>query len=365
MIALCLPGIGSAEAPLHGSTPIVIAHRGASGYRPEHTLAAYELAIQQGANYIEPDLVSTKDRVLIARHEPLLAIYNEATDSIEEATTNVAELPHFAVRRTTRRLDGLILNGWWAQDFTLAEIKTLKARERIPGIRPANSAFNDHFEIPTLQEVITLAKTQSAVLGRTIGIYLETKHPTYHDQIGLSLEEPLIATLQANGLADANAPVFIQSFEVTNLMEINQRADISVRLVQLLGASGQPYDFTAAGDHRTYDSMASAKGLPEIATYADGVGPHKTRVIAVVDGISPHASTFVADAHSNGLLVHPYAFRRENTFLPNQFRSGVDPNDPGNLGGELKAHLDAGIDGFFTDNPDIGTGIVQRGNPSH
>ncbi|MEO7411725.1 MAG: glycerophosphodiester phosphodiesterase family protein [Opitutaceae bacterium] len=361
LLACIFPSAVPAETALNGQTPVVIGHRGASGYRPEHTLAAYKLAIEQGAQFIEPDLVSTKDGVLIARHEPLLAIYNEATNTVGEATTNVAELPQFAARRTTRILDGIPLNGWWAQDFTLAEIKTLKARERIPAIRPANVAFNDQFEIPTLQEVITLAQTQTALLGRTIGIYPETKHPTYHDSIGLSLEEPLINALKANGLAGADAAVFIQSFEVANLKEINLRPDISVPLVQLFGGSGQPYDFTAAGNPTTYDQMGTAAGLAQIATYANGVGPNKNRVIPMVGanlGATP--TSFVPDAHAVGLLVHPYTYRRENTFLPNQFDSSANPIEPGDLRGEILAYLAAGIDGFFTDNPDIGTGAVQR-----
>ncbi len=361
LVALCFPGVSFAEESLNGQTPIVIGHRGASGYRPEHTLAAYQLAIEQGAAYIEPDLVSTSDGVLIARHEPMLAIFNEATNTVGEATTNVAELPQFADRRTTRVLDGVSVNGWWAQDFTLAEVKMLKARERIPAIRPANVAFNDLFEIPTLQEIITLAQTQSALLGRTIGIYPETKHPTFHDAASLSLEEPLVNTLKANGLAGADAPVFIQSFEVANLKEINLRPDISVPLVQLFGGSGQPYDFTVAGNPTNYDQMATAAGLSQIATYADGVGPNKARVIPVIGGnLSDTPTSFVADAHQVNLLVHPYTYRRENIFLPNQFDSSPDPIAPGNLRGELQAYLNAGIDGFFTDNPDIGTGAVLR-----
>ena len=361
LLTLAVPVVSPAAEALNGRPPIVIGHRGASGYRPEHTLAAYQLAIWQGADFIEPDLVSTSDGVLIARHEPMLAIFNEATNSVGEATTNVAEIPAFANRRTTRILDGVSVNGWWAQNFTLAEIKTLKARERIPAIRPANTAFNDLFEIPTLQEIITLAQTQSALLGRTIGIYPETKHPTFHDAAGLSLEEPLINTLKANGLAGADAPVFIQSFEVANLKEINLRPDIVVPLVQLFGGSGQPFDFTAAGNPKTYDQMATAAGLTQIATYADGVGPNKGRVIPVVGGnLSNTQTSFVADAHGNGLLVHPYTYRRENIFLPNQFDSSADPIAPGDMRGELLAFLNAGIDGFFTDNPDIGTGAVQR-----
>lgn len=361
--AISLPAPTFAQTPtLNGDAPLVIGHRGASGYRPEHTLAAYDLAITQGADYIEPDLVSTSDGVLIARHEPMLAIFNPATNTVGEATTNVAELPQFASRRTTRVLDGVSINGWWAQDFTLAEIKTLRARERIPGTRPANTAFNDQFEVPTFQEVITLAQTRGLQLGRTIGLYPETKHPTFHDAAGLSLEEPLVATLIANGRNSASAKVFIQSFEVANLKEINLRLDISVPLVQLFGGTGQPFDFTAAGDPRTYNDLATPAGLTEIASYANGIGPNKTRVIPLIAGgnLSDTPTSLVSDAHGRGLLVHPYTFRAENTFLPNQFDSSTNPNELGNLIGELRVYINAGVDGFFTDHPDIGVAAVPE-----
>src|SRR5262245_52951941 len=201
-------------------SPIVIGHRGASGYRPEHTLPAYELAIGMGADYIEPDLVSTKDRVLVARHE------NEIG-----GTTDVAAHPEFAGRRTTKVIDGVSVTGWFTEDFTLAELKTLRARERLPELRPANTVFDGQFEIPTLQEVITLARRKG------VGIYPETKHPTYFDGIGLSLEEPLVATLRANGLDRRSARVFVQSFETANLKELSRRT--KVKLVQLLDAAGR------------------------------------------------------------------------------------------------------------------------------
>jgi glycerophosphoryl diester phosphodiesterase len=229
------------------AAPLVIAHRGASAYRPEHTLSAYRLAIGMGADYIEPDLVSTKDGVLVARHE------NEIS-----GTTDVAQRPEFASRfRENRLIDGREVDGWFTEDFTLAELKTLRARERLPELRPSNTAFDGRYEIPTLQEVIDLAKREG------VGIYPETKHPTYFDSIGLSLEEPLVTALKANGLDKPGSPVFIQSFEVSNLQELSRK--IRVPLVQLTSASGRPYDFTAEGDPRTYADMTTPAGLREIA----------------------------------------------------------------------------------------------------
>ena len=250
LTALTLPTMASAQYPtLTGAPPIVFGHRGASGYRPEHTLASYQLAIELGADYIEPDLVSTKDGVLICRHEPVLAVLNG------EFTTDVASHPEFADRVRTRTLDGTTITGWWAQDFTLAEIKTLFARERLPTIRPANAQYDFQFRLPTFQEVITLAQTQSAALGRTIGIIPETKHPTYHEGIGLNLEAPLVATLQANGLADAGRRVLVQSFEVGNLQRLSRRPDLHVGFVQLIDSSGKPFDFVVSGDPRTYSDL--------------------------------------------------------------------------------------------------------------
>lgn len=370
LIALCLPSVSVAETPLNGQTPVVIGHRGASGYRPEHTLAAYQLAIEQGADYIEPDLVLTKDGVPIARHEPLFGA--TAVNGVpvpvpnEFTTTNIFDRPEFSSRLRTRNLDGTDITGFWADDFTLAEVKTLLARERIPGTRPANSTYNDQFQIPTLQEVIDLAKAQSALLRRTIGVYPETKHPTFF-QINASnrtnparFEDIVVSILHANYPNAATAPVFIQSFEVANLRYLNGKTNLP--LVQLFGGSGRPYDFVVANNPTTYNQLGTATGLEEIATYADGVGPNKGRVIPVLpDGtLSSVATSFVADAHKQGLLVHPYTFRRENTFLPSQFDSSANPNEPGDLRGEVLAFLEAGVDGIFTDNPDIGTGAVQR-----
>ena len=350
---------GAGEAvPRLAPKPIVIAHRGASGYFPEHTLAAYAAAIDMGADYIEPDLVMTKDGVPIARHENALAVVDEATGALLEATTNVHALAPFAARRTTRTVDGKRITGWFAEDFTLAEIRLLRARERIPRERPANVAHDDRYPIPTLQEVIDLAKTRGRALGRTIGIYPETKHPSYHASIGLPLEPALVQILADNGWDDAAAPVFIQSFETGNLRAL--RAMTRVRLVQLLDARGRPWDLQASGDPRTYADLASAQGLRTIAQYADGVGPNKALVIGrTVAGRLEQASAFVRAAHAAGLLVHPWTFRAETTFLPLDYRRGASRAGRGDAQGEIEAFLRTGIDGFFTDHPDVGVAAVR------
>ncbi|MCF4967563.1 PEP-CTERM sorting domain-containing protein [Nostoc sp. CMAA1605] len=317
---------------LTGQPPIVIGHRGASGYRPEHTLEAYKLAIEMGADYIEPDLVATKDGYLVARHE------NEIS-----GTTDVSSRPEFADRFATKVIDGQNISGWFTEDFTLAELKTLRAIERIPAIRPANTAFNGRFEVPTLQEVIDLAKEKSSLLGRTIGIYPETKHPTYFDSIGLSMEEILVSVLNANGYTDETAPVYIQSFEVANLKDLNALTDVSI--VQLLSNGGSPYDFVVSGDSRTYRDLATPEGLAEIATYANGIGANKNLIIprdASGNLLSP--TSLVDDAHAAGLLVHAWTFRDENVFLP--------ANLQGNPEEEYRQFYATGIDGLFSDNPD-------------
>jgi glycerophosphoryl diester phosphodiesterase len=326
---------------------MVIGHRGASGYRPEHTLASYRLAIEMGADYIEPDLVATKDHVLVARHE------NEIG-----GTTDVAGHPEFAGRRTTKTIDGVQVTGWFTEDFTLAELRTLRARERLPGLRPDNTAFDGLYHVPTLPEVIDLVKRAG------VGIYPETKHPTYFDSVGLSLEEPLVATLDANGYRGRNAPVFIQSFEVGNLKELNRRT--RVPLVQLLDETGRPYDFVVAGDPRTYADLATPAGLAEIATYADGVGPSKNLIVprdAAGNLLDP--TSLVRDAHRAGLAVHPWTFRKENNFLPADFRQG-DPASPqflgatGDLPAELRLFFRLGVDGLFTDNADTAVAARHR-----
>ncbi|SNR72222.1 glycerophosphodiester phosphodiesterase [Blastococcus mobilis] len=326
---------------------IVVGHRGASGYRPEHTLASYELAARMGADYIEPDVVSTKDHVLVTRHE------NEIS-----GTTDVAARPEFADRRTTKVIDGVPLTGWFTEDFTLAELRTLRAVERLPDVREENTLYNGLYQVPTLDEVLDLRDRLSRELDREVGVYIETKHPTYFDVVGLSLEEPLLADLRQARLDGQRAPVFIQSFETANLRELD-RQGVRVPLVQLMTAVGAPYDLLAAGDPRTYAELSSASGLRDIASYAEGVGPEKNQVIpALPDGALGAPTALVDDAHAAGLLVHPYTFRNENTFLPPVLREGPMPDDYGRALVEQAAYWEAGIDGMFTDNPD--TGVVSR-----
>ncbi|WP_139977759.1 glycerophosphodiester phosphodiesterase [Nocardioides litoris] len=318
--------------------PLVFGHRGASGYRPEHTLAAYELAIRMGADYIEPDLVPTKDGVLVARHE------NEIG-----GTTDVAAHPEFASRRTTKTIDGVAVTGWFTEDFTLAELKTLRAKERLPLVRPGNTRYDGRFEVPTFAEVLQLVKTWEKKLRRDIGVAPETKHPTYFDSIGLSLEEPLLRTLKAAGKDKKNSDVVIQSFEVTNLKELDD--DTDVPLVQLTGATGGPFDLK--GEGTTYAQIVSAEGLQAVRRYADWVGPEKSQVLPRnAAGATSTPSSLVRDAHRTGLRVVVYTVRDENQFLPTDYRRGTDPNAKGDVLGEATAYLDAGVDGIFGDFPD-------------
>jgi glycerophosphoryl diester phosphodiesterase len=327
----------AALSTLTGELPIVIGHRGAPGHRPEHTLASYALAIDQGADYIEPDLVSTKDGHLVARHE------NELS-----GTTDVASHAEFAARRVARLIDGIPFFGWFTEDFTLAELKTLRAVERIPGIRPGNTVYDGQFEVPTFDEILDLVAAKELETGRRIGVYAETKHPTYFDNLGLSLEEPLLAALAARGRSGADSLVFIQSFETANLKELALSTELP--LVQLLGTF-QPYDFVVAGDPRTYADLRTPEGLAEVATYADGIGPEKAMlVVRAAGGAITGPSDLIADGHEAGLLVHAYTFRAEPIFHPLD-----SPNDPA---AEIGTYLELGIDGFFTDNPDVGVAAV-------
>jgi glycerophosphoryl diester phosphodiesterase len=342
---------GDNNGPQRENSPLVIGHRGAAGYLPDHTLQGYRLAIKMGADYIEPDLVATKDGVLIARHEPNIT-----------GTTNVADHPEFASRKTTKVVDGASETGWFASDFTLAEIKTLRAKQPRAG-RPTE--FDGRFQIPTFQEVIDLAKRESERRGRRIGIYPETKHPTYHQRLGLPLERRLIDALKRNGLNRANAPVFIQSFEQANLKLLNTMTP--VRLVQLVDANDtdangdptyaapfdRPYDWTVSGNptltSRTFGYFATDAGLAEIKTYADGIGPWKVYIVGTdPDGNIKKTTDLVARAHAHGLLIHTWTFRSDA--LPKAY--------PGGPIEEYLKFYRLGIDGVFSDFP--GTAWAAR-----
>lgn len=316
------------------SGPLIIAHRGASGERPEHTIGAYELAIEQGADFIEPDLVSTRDGVLVARHE------NEISE-----TTDVASRPEFADRKTSKTIDGQSLTGWFTEDFTLAELKTLRAKERLPQLRTANTAFNGRWDVPTLDEIIALVQRREKETGRRIGLYPETKHPSHFRALGLPLEEPLIATLAKAGYDASDDPVFIQSFEVENLKRLNSMTQLP--LIQLMAGSFGPPDQPGV----TYAAMSTPQGLAAIAAYADGVGLEKAMVIPRdAAGAMAEPTTLVRDAHAAGLKVHVWTFRRENYFLPANLKSGASPLAIGNVTAEIMAFVATGIDGLFSDN---------------
>ncbi len=320
--------------------PIVIGHRGAAGYRPEHTLAAYRLAIDMGADVIEPDLVSTKDGVLVARHE------NEIS-----GTTDVADHPEFADKHTTKKVDGTRLTGWFTEDFTYAELRTLRARERLPELRPANTRFDGRLRIPTFAEVVDLARFEAKRRNRRIGVYPETKHPTYFRDLGLALEPGILRELRRVGWTRRSSPVFIQSFEISNLRAMSRRTE--VKLIQLIGGSGAPYDQVVADTGVTYADMITPLGLRRIATYARGIGPDKYRLIPLrADGTLGGATDVVDDAHAAGLLVHPYTFRDENFFLPDEYDEGKNPLAHGDGVGELLRFFDLGVDGVFGDFPD-------------
>ncbi|AOO84596.1 glycerophosphodiester phosphodiesterase [Bosea vaviloviae] len=362
--------LGAAEAmaqtvtpTLSGQKPLIVGHRGASGYRPEHTLESYKLAIEQGADFIEPDLVATKDGVLVARHEPIMS-----------GTTDVATRPEFASRKTTRKIDGVDTTDWFAGDFTLAEIKTLRAKQ---AFADRDQSHNGKYEIPTLQEIIDLAKTESTRLGRVIGIYPETKHSIFHAAIGLPLEDRLLDALKAAGWTEKSSPVIIQSFETANLKYL--RGKTQLRLIQLVDADDvdkdggivlaapfdKPYDFVVTGDKRSFKDLVTAEGLKEIKTYADGVAPwkpyilpakqvlgddgkpqdlNKDGVIDERDRVLLPATDVVRNAHAAGLFVHSWTFRSEPKRLASNYK--------GDPGAEYKAFFDLGIDGLFSDFPD-------------
>ena len=366
--ALALAACGGSDSPsyptLNGDTPLVIGHRGASGYRPDHTLESYKLAIDMGADFIEPDLVATKDGVLVARHEPNIT-----------GTTDVATRPEFASRKTTKNVDGVNEEGWFVSDFTLAELKTLRA---VQPLSDRDQSYNGKFQIPTFEEVLDLAKAEGTKAGRTVGVYPETKHPTYHAKLGLPLEDRLLAVLARYGYTTKASPVIVQSFEVSNLKYL--RTKTQVRLVQLVDANDvnadgsmdltapydKPYDFAVAGDSRTFASLLTPAGLKEIKTYADGIGPWKPYLIpskqvdANKDGkpddlngdgkiderdrVMMPATSVVKDAHAAGLFVHAYTFRNEAKRLASDFKG--DPK------AEYKLFFNLGVDGVFSDFTD-------------
>ncbi|MFF9686672.1 glycerophosphodiester phosphodiesterase [Streptomyces sp. NPDC014623] len=321
--------------------PTVIGHRGASGYRPEHTLGSYQLALDMGAHIVEQDLVPTKDGHLVCRHE------NDIT-----GTTDVAEHPEFAGRRTTKQVDGVSLTGWFSEDFTLAELKTLRAKERIPGTRQKNTLYDGRWEIPTFEEVLRWADKEGRRRGEPVRLYVETKHPSYFRGLGLGLEEPLAKLLRRHGRHRADSPAILQSFEPSSMRRLSKLV-ATPRVVLLSGPKERPWDFVEAGDPRTVADLVTPAGLRWIASFAQGIGPALDLVIPR-DGAGrlTTPTTLVADAHARGLVLHPYTMRNENTFLPADFRRGTDPNAYGDVFGALRAYFEAGIDGIFSDHPD-------------
>lgn len=375
LLAACASGpqAGLSRFPtLDGKAPLVIGHRGASGYLPEHTLEAYKLAIAQGADFIEPDVVATKDGELVVRHEPNIT-----------ATTDVSARPEFASRKTTRLVDGVAETGWFTTDLTLAELKTLRARQPMA---ERDQSHNGKYAIPTLREVLELARIEGARAGRTVGVYPETKHPTYHVNAGLALEDRLLRLLAGYGYTAKNSPVIVQSFEVANLKYL--RGKTAVRLVQLIDGDGvdakggvtlvapfdRPYDFAVAKDSRTFADLLTPAGLKEVKTYADGIGPWKAyllragQVDANGDGkpddlngdgaiderdrVLLQPTPVVKDAHAAGLFVHAFTFRSEAKRLVSDYR--------GDAAAEYEKFFELGVDGVFSDFPDTAAAARQR-----
>lgn len=346
---------------LTGANPIVIAHRGASGYLPEHTIEGYTKAIEMGADFIEPDLVMTKDGQLVVRHEPMLS-----------GTTNVSEIPAFASKKTTKNIDGAMITDWFVSDFTLAEIKQLKAKQ---AFAERSQVYNNKYSIPTFAAVIALAKQKSAQLGRVIGIYPETKHPSFHEALGLKITDKLLEMLAVEGWNNVSSPVYIQSFEVSNLQYIRTKS--SVKTIQLLGcydvalngdlvfvvpdggmiSDGKPYDWHLKGDSRDYGFFRTQEGLDFVKTYATGIGPWKPFIIPYkgvdanndgkaddADKVALPPTTLISDAHKKGLQVHAYTFRNEGKRLLSNYK-----NNP-TL--EYQAFYKLGLDGVFSDFTD-------------
>ncbi|MES9556368.1 MULTISPECIES: glycerophosphodiester phosphodiesterase family protein [unclassified Streptomyces] len=321
--------------------PTVIGHRGTSGYRPEHTLGSYQLALDMGAHIVEQDLVPTRDGHLVCRHE------NDIT-----ATTDVADHPEFASRRTTKKVDGVSLTGWFTEDFTLAELKTLRAKERIPGTRQKNTLYDGRWEIPTFEEVLRWADREGRRRGKPVWLYVETKHPTYFRGLGLGLEEPLAKLLRRYNRHREQSPLILQSFEPDSIQRLARLVE-TPRVVLLSAAGDRPWDFVTSGDPRTVADLVKPAGLKWMASFAQGIGPTLDLVIPKdASGRLTAPTTLVRDAHARGLVLHPYTMRNENTFLPADFRRGTDPNAYGDAFGAFQAYFATGIDGVFSDNPD-------------
>jgi glycerophosphoryl diester phosphodiesterase len=345
---------GAASAPsreggfttLTRQKPIVIAHRGASEYRPEESRSAYLLAIEMGADYIEPDVVTTKDHVLVARHDNWL-----------NDTTDVANHPEFAGLKKTKTIDGVQRTDWFTEDFTFAQLETLRLKERLPDLRAGSSAFDGVDKIASLEEVLQIARDHH------VGVYPETKHPTYFRGIGLPLEDELLQDLARYGFKGRNDKVFIQSFETSNLRALSRRTRI--RLIQLIDSQGAPYDFVAAHDPRTYSDLLTPAGLKDVATYAYGIGPSLTRIIPVVSNHAQPPTTLVKDAHHAGLAVHPWTVRPENYFLPVEYQQGdsASPNFPraeGDASRLLADFYKLGVDGIFSDDSALAVSTRTR-----
>ena len=316
--------------------PLVIAHRGASGERPESTLMAFRQAIAEGADVIEPDLEVTKDGVLVVRHE------NEISQ-----TTDVARRPEFAARKTTKSVQGTPVTGWFTEDFTLAELKTIRCRERLPQLRPESAKFDGQESIPTYQEVIDLAKSEGARLGRVIGTYPELKHASHFAALGLPMEGRLADILKKNNLSGPSSPVFIQCFDVQPLKTMMRL--VQAPRIQLVEPNGGPKDANLR-----YKDMVTPAGLKAIAAYANGVGPEWDMVLPTApDGGLAPATSLVADAHAAGLAVHPWTVRAENMFLPPKLRRGTDPSAHGDVDAVYRALLAVGVDGLFSDFPGL------------
>ena len=321
--------------------PLVVGHRGTSGYRPEHTLGSYQLALDMGVDVIEQDLVPTKDGHLVCRHE------NDIT-----ATTDVADHPEFADRKTTKKVDGTDLTGWFTEDFTLKELKTLRAKERIPKQRQHNTLYDGRWEVPTFEEVLEWAEKEGRARGRRVWLHVETKHPTYFGKLGLGLEKPLAKLLRRYGRHKADSPNFVQSFEPSSIEKLAELVDCP-GVVLLSTPDSRPWDFVEADDPRTVADLVKPEGLKWMAGFARGIGPTLELVIPrKEDGTLGEPTTLVRDAHAQKLVLHPYTVRNENTFLPVDYRKGDNPNDYGDAFRFFQKHFETGIDGIFSDNPD-------------